>query len=185
MKCPRLLVALLLLPLALSAADRTLKIDKSRSYIDVDVDATIDFTARLENYDAKLSVDTAGKIKTAVLAFNFSDLKTGKPDRDAKMIDWLGGGVPEGKFEVGILAIAPDGQGQVTGKLTFHGQSQRVEFPVNVARDDGTYVITGEATIDYREWALKTIRIAFVAKVDPQVKIRFKFTGTLPAIPAE
>ncbi len=185
MKCLRLLVALVLLPLLSSAADRPLKIDKTRSYVDVDVDATINFTARLENFDTSLSVDAAGKIKTAVLKFNFTDLKTGKTDRDAKMIQWLGGGEPEAKFEVGILAIAPDGQGQVTGKLTFHGLSQRVEFPVNVTRDDGTYVITGEATIDYREWALKIIRIAYVTKVDPFVKIRFKFTGTLPTVAAE
>jgi len=50
MKCLRLLVALVLLPLALSAAaDRPLKIDKSRSYVEADVDATVNFTARLEN----------------------------------------------------------------------------------------------------------------------------------------
>ena len=126
MKCLRLLVALSLLPLALSAADRPLKIDKARSYIDVDVKTTINFTGRLENYDTTFSVDSSGKIKTAVLYFKFADLKTGKTDRDAKMIEWLGGGAPEGKFVVGILALAPDGQGQVTGKLTFHGQSQVV-----------------------------------------------------------
>ena len=186
MKFFRLLVALILLPLALSAADRSLKIDKTRSYVDVDVKVTAEsFTGRLENYDTTFSVDPAGKIKTAALAFKFTDLKTGKTDRDAKMIEWLGGGAPEGKFEVGILAVAPDGQGQVTGKLTFHGQTERVEFPVNVTQSDGTYVITGEATIDYRQWALKVIRMALVMKVDPIVKIRFKFTGTLPAVPAE
>ncbi len=183
MKCSRLLVALFLLPLALAAADRALKIDKTRSYVDVDVDATVNFTARLENYDTTLSVDAAEKIKTAVLAFKFTDLKTGKPERDAQMITWLGGGEPAGKFEIGILAIAPDGQGQVTGKLTFHGESQRVEFPVNVTQADGTYIITGEATIDYRQWNLKVIKKALLFKVNPSVKIRFKFTGTLPAVP--
>lgn len=181
MKCLRLLVALVLLPLALSAADRTLKIDKARSYVDVDVDATVNFTARLENYDPVFTVDAAGKIKSATLAFNFTDLKTGKTERDAKMIEWLGGGTPEAKFEVGIIALAPDGQGQVTGKLTFHGQTSRVEFPVNTTKTDGTYTITGEASLDYREWNLKVIKMAFVLKVDPVVKIRFKFTGTLPA----
>ena len=185
MKCYRLLVALVFLPLALSAADRSLKIDKARSYVDVDVHTTVNFTGRLENYDTTFSVDAGGKIKTAILNFNFSDLKTGKTDRDAKMIEWLGGGMPEGKFELGIIALAPDGQGQVTGKLTFHGESQRVEFPVNVTQADGTYTITGEATIDYRDWSLKVIKMAFVLKVDPQVKIRFKFTGTIPVVPAE
>lgn len=185
MKCFRLLVALFFLPLVLSAADRALKIDKTRSYVDVDVDATVNFTARLENYDTTFSVDAGGKIKTASLAFKFSDLKTGKTERDAKMLSWLGGGEPAGKFEVGILALAPDGQGQVTGKLTMHGETQRVEFPVIVTQADGTYTVTGEATIDYRDWKLKVIKTALLLKVDPQVKIRFKFTGTLPAVPEE
>jgi len=181
-----MLFALVLLPLALSAADRALKIDKTRSYVDVDVKATAgSFTGRLENYDTEFRVDANGKIKTATLAFKFSDLKTGKTDRDAKMIEWLGGGIPEGKFEVGILAIAPDGQGQVTGKLTMHGLSERVEFPVNVTQADGTYVVIGEATIDSQQWALKIIRLALVMKVDPLVKVRFKFTGTLSAAAAE
>jgi polyisoprenoid-binding protein YceI len=186
MKCLRLLVALVLLPLVSSAADRLLKIDQARSYVDVDVKATAgSFTGRLENYDTSFSVDAAGKIKTAVLAFKFMDLKTGKPDRDAKMIEWLGGGDPDGKFEVGILALAPDGQGQVTGKLNMHGQSQRVEFPVNVTQADGTYTVTGEASIDYQDWNLKIIKLAHLLKVKPLVTIRFKFTGTLPAPPAE
>ena len=181
-----MLFALVLLPLALSAADRALKIDKTRSYVDVDVKATAgSFTGRLENYDTEFRVDANGKIKTATLAFKFNDLKTGKTDRDAKMIEWLGGGIPEGKFEVGILAIAPDGQGQVTGKLTMHGLSERVEFPVNVTQADGTYVVIGEATIDSQQWALKIIRLALVMKVDPLVKVRFKFTGTLSAAAAE
>ena len=181
-----MLFALVLLPLALSAADRALKIDKTRSYVDVDVKATAgSFTGRLENYDTEFRVDANGKIKTATLAFKFTDLKTGKTDRDAKMIEWLGGGIPEGKFEVGILAIAPDGQGQVTGKLTMHGLSERVEFPVNVTQTDGTYVVIGEATIDSQQWALKIIRLALVMKVDPLVKVRFKFTGTLSAAAAE
>ena len=186
MKCLRLLVALFLLPLALSAADRSLKIDKARSYVDLDVKATVgSFTGRLENFETNFSVDAAGKIKTAVLSFQFAELKTGNPDRDTKMLEWLGGGAPAGKFEVGILALAPDGQGEVTGKLTFHGQSQRVEFPVNVTQTDGTYTVTGEAAVDYRQWDLKTIKLAHLLKVNPLVNVRFKFTGVLPAPPAE
>ena len=160
-----------------------MKIDPARSYVDVDVKATVDsFTGRLEKYDAVFNLDDAGKIKSASLSFGFADLRTGKPDRDTKMIDWLGGGSPEGKFEAGIVAIAPDGQGQVTGKFTFHGLSRRMEFPVHVAKDEGTYTITGEGTLDYREWELKVIRTMGVLKVDPVVRIKFKFTGTLPPV---
>ena len=177
MKAFRLLTLLLLFPLALLAAERPLKIYKGRTFVDVDVDATVNFTAHLDAYDAKLSADDSGKIKSAVFSFKFTDLKTGKPERDAKMIEWLGGGIPQGRFELGNLAVTPDGQGQASGRLIFHDVTERVEFPVNVKRADGAYTITGETTIDYRTWNLKIIRMALLLKVSPEVKIRFKLTA--------
>jgi len=182
----RLLVALCLLPLALTAADRALKVDPARSYVDVDVSVTVDsFTARLEKYDATLKIDEKGRIKQGgSFAFKFADLKTGKSDRDKAMIEWLGGGEPTGKFDLGILAVTPSGQGQVTGNLTIHGKTALNEFPVNVSQVGGEYVITGEATIDTRHYGLKVIRKGFVIKVDPYVKVRFKLTGVPVEIPA-
>lgn len=185
MKRLRVLALLALLPFTLSAADRTLKVDPARSYVDVDVGSTIDsFTAHLDAYALRATVDDKGRVKTAALTFRFADLKTGKPDRDKRMLEWLGGDDPAGKFELGILALAPDGQGQANGNLTFHGATGLVEFPVNVSKAGDTYTITGEATIDYRNWKLKVIRTAFVLKVDPMVKIRFKFTGEPIELPA-
>lgn len=177
MKALRLFLAFLLLPLLSFAAERGLKIDNAGTFLDVDVDATFNFTAHLDAYEAKVSVDDAGKIKSAVFTFKFADLQSGKPDRDADMIKWLGGGSPEGRFEMGNLALMPDGQGQVSGRLTFHGVTERVEFPVNIAKANGSYTITGETTIDYRNWNLKVIRKAFIFSVDPMVKVRFKLTG--------
>lgn len=178
MKVLRLLILALFVPLAGGAAERALKIDRDATFLDVDVDATFNFTAHLDAYDARFLVDDAGKIKSAVLTFKFADLKTGKPDRDAEMIKWLGGGSPEGRFEMGNLALAPDGQGQVSGRLTFHGVTERVEFPVNVVRAaSGSYTITGETTLDYRNWKLKVIRKALLFTVAPEVKVRFKLTG--------
>lgn len=182
MHVARLILAALCLPLVAAAAERQLKIDRTRTFIDVDVKATVgSFTGRLENYELKITVDAPGKIKSTVFAFKFADLKTGKAERDADMIKWLGGGDPAGLFEVGNLAITPDGQGQASGRLTFHGKTERVEFPINVTKTDGVFTVTGETTIDYRNWDLKVIRMALVAKVDPEVKIRFKLTGTVPA----
>jgi len=178
MKAFRLLTLFLLLPLALFSAERPLKVDKTRSFIDVDVDATVNFTAHLDNYEAKVNVDDSGKIKSAIFTFKFADLKTGKAERDTKMIEWLGGGIPQGRFELGNLAVTPDGQGQASGRLIFHDVTERVEFPINIVRADGSYTITGETTIDYRTWNLKVIRTALVMKVAPEVKIRFKLTGT-------
>lgn len=177
MKALRLLPPLLLLPCVLLAAERTLKIDRSRSFVDVDVNATRNFTAHLDAYEARMSVDDAGRIKGAVFNFKFTDLKSGNDTRDEDMIKWLGGGTPEGRFELGNLALTPDGQGQASGRLAFHGATERIEFPVEVVKAGGAYTITGETTIDYRHWNLKVIRKALLFTVSPEVKIRFKFTG--------
>jgi polyisoprenoid-binding protein YceI len=184
MKALRLLAPALLLSCVLAAAERPLKIDRSRSFIDVDVDATKNFTAHLDAYDAKLMVDDAGKIKSAVFTFKFTDLKTGNTDRDADMIKWLGGGMPEGRFELGNLAVTPNGQGQASGRLIFHGITERIEFPVEVNRDGGTYTVTGETTLDYRDWKLKIIRKALLFTVEPKVQVRFKLTGEAVDAPA-
>jgi len=178
----RLLLATAVLPLAAYAVEHPVKVDKARSFVDVDVKVTVDsFTGHLDAYDVKMTADQNAKLKTAIFTFKFADLKTGKPDRDSAMLAWLGGGDPEGRFELGNLALAPDGQGQVSGRLTFHGVTERVEFPINVTRTDGAYTIVGETTIDHRTWGLKVIRKALLFKVDPEVKIRFK----LVAVPVE
>jgi polyisoprenoid-binding protein YceI len=179
MKVFRLLFLALLLPLAAFAAERTVKIDKERSFVDVDVSVTAaSFTGHLDAYEVKVTTDDSGKIKGTVFTFKFADLKTGNPDRDDAMIKWLGGGAPEGRYEMGNLAMAPDGQGQVSGRLAFHDVVELVEFPVNITRTDGTYTITGETTVDYRTWGLKVIR-KMMFKVDPEVKVRFKLVGVL------
>jgi polyisoprenoid-binding protein YceI len=177
MKVFRLLPVLFLLPCILLAAERPLKVDRSRSFVDVDVDATKNFTAHLDAYDAQILVDDAGKIKSAVFTFKFADLKSGNSDRDADMIKWLGGGSPEGRFELGNLAVTPNGQGQASGRLIFHGVTERIEFPVEVSRANGSYTISGETTLDYRHWNLKVIRKALLFTVEPEVKVRFKLTG--------
>lgn len=178
MKAITHLFALVLLPLAVVAAERSLKIDRTRSFVDVDVNVTVgSFTGHLDDYDLKVNVDDAGKIKSASFVFKFADLKTGKPERDTEMIKWLGGGTPEGRFELGNLALTPDGQGQMSGRFTMHDVTEVVEFPINSILADGTYTITGETTIDYRNWKLKVYRRAMMIKVDPEVRIRFKLVG--------
>jgi polyisoprenoid-binding protein YceI len=179
MKSVRLLAVLLALPLASFAADRVLKLDPAASFVEVDVGVTIgDFTARLDKYDLRVIAEDKKGVKSTVLNFKFADLKTGEPERDQKMLEWLGGADAAGKFESGIVALTPDGQGRVNGRLTFHGKTDSLEFPVNVTKAGNVFTITGEAMVDYRHFDLKVIRKAGVIKVDPNVKVRFKFTGT-------
>lgn len=172
--------------LAGTATAEPLKVDRSRSFIDVDVKATVgSFTGRLERYTATLEPDASGRIKSARLLFRFADLKTGDAERDAHMIEWLGGGDPTGEYELGVLALAPDGQGQTSGRLTVLGHTRRVEFSVLVTRTDDTITVTGETTIDVRQWGLKPLRHRIVIKVDPEVRVRFRLTAQLPPPPEE
>lgn len=173
----RLLTLALLLPLSLAAAT-TLKIDRTRSFVDVDVTATIgSFTGRLETYEAQLDFEPVGKIKTATFSFKFADLKTGEAKRDAEMIEWLGGGDPSGSFQLAALALRPDGQGHATGRLTIKGRAELIEFPVTISQLDGDWTISGTATLRYTDWGLKVIRKMGLLKVDPEVKVRFKLIG--------
>lgn len=173
----RLLILALLLPLSLAAAS-TLKVDRTRSFVDVDVKATVgSFTGRLEAYEAQVTFEPAGKIKTATFAFKFADLKTGEAKRDAEMIQWLGGGDPAGSFQLAALALTPDGQGHATGRLTLKGRAELIEFPVTVTQLDGDWTVSGTATLRYTDWGLKVIRKMGVLKVDPEVKVRFKLIG--------
>jgi len=168
---------LLVLSPALTAAN-VLKIDPARSFVNVDVKATVgSFTGRLEAYDARLGFDERGKIRTATFAFRFADLKTGDAKRDAEMLEWLGGGDPAASFQLGALAVAPDGQGHASGRLLLNGQVHLVEMPVNLTQLDGEWTITGAATLRYTNWGLKVIRRLGLLKVDPEVKVRFKLIG--------
>ena len=81
------------------------------------------------------------------------------------------------------MRVAPDGQGVANGNLTFHGTTALVEFPVNVTKAGDTYTITGEASVDHRQWGLKKIRKLGLLTVDPVVKVRFKFAGEALAGP--
>ena len=176
------LIATLWLTLAGGAVEQMLKIDPARSFIDIEVKATAgSFTGHLDRYDAKIKVEPNGKIKGAIFSFNFAELKTGQTDRDAAMLKWLGGSLLEGRFEVGNIALMPDGQGQCSGRLTLHGVTERIEFPINLTKVGDTYTLTGQTTLDHRAWNLKVIRLAYVAKVDPEIKVRFKLTGQVVA----
>ena len=69
-------------------------------------------------------------------------------------------------------AVEPAGAGRwnVTGRLTIHGQTRSINFPV--ARVDGRY--RGEVTIKQRDFGIEPIRIAAGAvKVKDELKVEF------------
>lgn len=181
---PRLLLVLALGcagAAGLSAATHAVRFDPAQSTVDVIVKATVDsFTGKLAAYDLTGTADDSGHIVAARLSFHFRDVLTGKPKRDTAMHEWQHTDqFPDASFELTALTVAADGAARASGKLTLHGVTRELSFPVSVAHDGNTYAIDGDAPIDTREFGLPIIRLMGLLKVDPLVHVRFHFQGKL------
>ncbi len=167
----------------LAARAGTLQIDPGQSKIEVAVHSTIDsFVAHLDKYQANVACDPAVPLPAkADLSFDFADLKTGNPDRDAAMLKWLAYDQnPRGTFhltgwsQAGTTNIA-------SGQLTIHGVSVPVQMPATVTHDGTTWDISGQTTFDYRDFQLSKIRKLFVLTVDPRLTVTFHLSGQVKA----
>ena len=170
-----------ILPFALGlAAEVPLQLDPDRSRVDVVVHATVDsFVGNLERYEASIRLDaTTGEISSADLSFHFSDVKTGKADRDEQMNAWQDTARhPDGVFHLSSLTRGAHGGMTAVGTLTLHDVAREISFPVSVAHDGELYAIDGEATLDTRDFGLPVIKKFLLLKVDPAVKVRFHLQG--------
>lgn len=172
------------LAVALPAAERSLAIDAARSRVDIQVKATVDsFVGKLAAYDAQLTFDDATRrVSAAVFRFKFTDVKTGKPDRDAQMNEWQQTArYPEAVYTLTSLEPAAEGCMTATGTFRLHGVERPLVFPVAVTEDDSVVAIDGEVKLDTREFGLPVIRKFAVLKVDPFVTVRFHLQGPRPA----
>lgn len=173
-----LLAAALLLGPTLRA-DAALRVDPTQSHIDVVVAATVDsFTGHLNAYDPQIILGPGGEVKSARFSFHFRDLVTGKEKRDRAMHRWQQtDSHPDGLFVLTSVASAPDGARTAFGRLTLHGTTRDIQFPIAISRDQACYAIDGDATIDTREFGLPVIRMMGVLKVDPRIHVRFHLQG--------
>jgi polyisoprenoid-binding protein YceI len=175
------LLAGLLLATGGFAAERRLVLDPAQSRVEVAVKATVDsFTARLPAYVTEIDVGEGGRISAARFAFQFRDLLTGKPKRDAAMHEWQDTDRhPAGEFRLAGLEVGADGRAEARGRLTLHGVTRDVAFPVTILREDNRYAIDGDVPIDVREHGLPVIRLLGLLKVDPVVRVRFHLQGSV------
>lgn len=153
--------------------------DREQSRLDVLVKATFDsFTARLEHWEPHLEFDANAHITGARVRFAFADLKTGKEKRDRAMLDWEEASrFPEGEFVLDHLTPDANGRSRAEGRLTIHGVTRPLAFPVTILADGPLCAVDGEALIDTREFGLPVIRMMGLLKVDPQVRVRFHLQG--------
>lgn len=181
LRLPLLLAAAITGAAGLAAAEHAVQFNPAQSTVEVIVKATVDsFTGKLAAYELTGTADESGHIIAARLSFHFRDVLTGKAKRDAAMHDWQHTEqFPDASFELTALTTAPDGTSRASGKLTFHGVTRALGFPVTIGHDGATYAIDGEAPIDTREFGLPVIRLMGLLKVDPVVRVRFHFQGKL------
>jgi polyisoprenoid-binding protein YceI len=180
-----LLVCLLTTTLgAAAAAERPLAIDLTQSRVEVAVKATADsFVAKLTRYEPIVLLADNGSVSAARLAFRFGDLETGKDARDKAMHKWQQtDSFPDGLFVLNSLTPANGTTLTAIGRLTLHGITREIQFPISLARDGSRYAIDGDATIDTREFGLPVYRMLALLKVNPLVHVRFHLQGSIENI---
>ena len=64
----------------------------------------------------------------------------------------------------------------------IHGVTQEVQMPVTVTHTGSIWDISGQTTLDYRDFKLSKIRKALVLTVNPKVRVTFHLVGRL-AVP--
>lgn len=169
--------------LAGTAGAAPLEVDYKQSKIDVGVTATVDsFVGHLEKYEATVDCTATTNLPSnAGVSFNFSDLKTGNPDRDAEMLKWLEY-TSNPKATFALTGWQHSGTTNLAvGELTIHGVKKSIQMPVTVKNTDGAWDIAGEANFDYRDFNLPKIRKMLVLVVDPHLKVMFHLVGKTPA----
>ncbi|WP_338689073.1 YceI family protein [Haloferula helveola] len=167
------------LVLGAAAHAETLKVDKTRSRIQVDAKATgHSFTGTLGDFTAKVSGDASSLAPTGFsLNWTFDHLKTGKEDRDDEMIKWLGGGKPAGSFRFTKSWKDAGGRTFAMGEITIHGIRKTISFPYTAKKDGRWVTIDGTASLNYEDFSLPIVRAMAVMTVDPQLTVRFHVVG--------
>ena len=167
-----------------TAAEKQIVVTPEHSRIEIDVKATMgSFVGSLSDYDAAIIVDDAtSEVKSAVLEFKFNAVQTGEEKRDGHMHAWQETEkYPDGRFELLRLEPSSDATHTAIGRLTLHGQTNEIRFPVTILNEGNMIVIDGEAQLDTQTFGLPIIRKFLALKVNPLVTVRFHLQGKVPA----
>ncbi|MDA0767325.1 MAG: YceI family protein [Verrucomicrobia bacterium] len=176
--CLGLLAALLL---ASPLQADTFVLDKARSRIAVGAKATTHaFTGVLKDFEVKITGVRKSLEPTAVeLKWDFKDLDTDEPKRNANMLNWLDHAkTPGGSFKMTKWIRDAKGQTFARGDIIIHGVKKQITFPCKVARNGNTIVTMGTARLDYTDFGLPIIRQLAILTVKPELNISFKLVGT-------
>ncbi|HEY8962463.1 MAG TPA: YceI family protein [Luteolibacter sp.] len=176
--CSAAFAALVFSCVSAGAADLT--VDASKSWLKFDASATgHSFNGSLKKFDAEVSGDPASLTPSAAnLSWDFKDLDTDEPKRDAEMLKWLEHGKsPKGSFQMAKSWVDASGVTWVQGTLKIHSIGKAIAFPIRTSKSGDRVKIDGQVWIDYQDFGLPIIRNMAVMKVDPKLKIRFHLEG--------
>lgn len=180
----RFIGVLVFLSARIVAAPQPLQIDQAQSQIEVRVTATAHaFTARLKQFTSVVMVDSGdGFVTGAIMTFHLADVSTGIQARDKAMQQWEEiGRFPDGEFLLTSLVSAGGGHFIARGRVTLHGISRDVVFPVSITTDRKIYAVDGAVALDTRDFGLPRIRKLGVLRVHSKITVRFHLQGAVPA----
>ena len=78
----------------------------------------------------------------------------------------------------GQVKDSGDSSGQVDGNFTLLGQGHPITVPMTVHMEGDHFMATGNFTVPFVSWGVKDPSM-FILKVDKEVKIELKLTGTV------
>ena len=132
----------------------------------------------------EFTLDPATGAMTGTVTVDAASGDSGKKNRDKKMTNdelkaqtYATVTFAPAKFS-GQLKAAGDSTGQVDGALTLIGQAHSVSVPMAIHMEGDRFTATGEFTVPFVSWGMKDPSFLFM-KVDKEVKVQLKLTGTV------
>src|SRR3954470_11395779 len=132
----------------------------------------------------EFTLDPATGAMTGTVTVDASSGESGNKSRDKKMTSaqlkaqtYATITFAPTKF-AGQLKDSGDSTGQVDGTFTLIGQAHPISVPMTVHMGGDRFTATGSFTVPFVSWGVKDPSF-FVLKVDKEVKVQLKLTGTV------
>ena len=132
----------------------------------------------------EFTFDPATGAMTGTVTVDAASGDSGKKNRDKKMTNdqmkaqtYPAVTFAPAKFS-GQVKDSGDSTGQVDGSFTLIGQVHPITIPMTVHREGDRFTATGSFAVPYVSWGMKDPSW-FVMKVDKEVKIDLKLSGTV------
>ena len=161
------------------------KVDSSSSEIHFSLgsfDGTVKGTFRVSG--GEFTLDPGTGAMTGNVAVDASSGDSGNKKRDKNMTDdqmkahtYSSVTFAPAKFS-GQLKDTGDSTGQVEGNFALLGQAHPISVPMSVHIEGDHFTATGNFVVPYVSWGMKDPS-KFVMKVDKQVKVDLKLSGTI------